>query len=109
MPGSASRVAWARRFLPPLEVECYNRSMSIFRRGSRRPRFGPQVMKMDLSGGTTVTVFPCARGERARVHVAMQAFTSFCSGDFTEDQVRALAKAMQYGIERSKAFTVGGG
>lgn len=51
-----------------------------------------------------MSVFPYARGE-LRVHVTMQAFSLFCDGDFTEDEARALAKALLDGIERSKALT----
>jgi hypothetical protein len=90
---------------------CYNRSMSMFRRKPRQPKYGPETLKMRPVGSRWVgakelKVSPLARG-RLRVFLQMWSMNGSCGYYLTEDEVRRFAQALFDGIDQSKALTAG--
>jgi hypothetical protein len=96
-------------YFPPPGAGCYNRSMRMFRRRPRQPKYGPKILQMRLADspyGYSVNVRPLGR-DRPRVFLQIAAMTTTGGAGcyLTEDEARSLAQALLDGIEQSKALT----
>lgn len=102
--GLRGGVLGEKRHFPSPVAGCYNHRMSMFRRRSGQPVYGPPVLQMQMAGAhrwfrTSVLVRPIARGV-PRVYLSIGGY-----GFLTEDEVRKLAQALLDAIEQSKALT----